>query len=409
MAQAPAIPPRAALVGLLGLALFINYIDRGNLATAAPLIKHDLHLSTVQLGIMTSAFFWAYTPGQLVAGWVADRLGGYRALALGFAVWSTATALTGLVGGFTALVALRVLLGVGECAAFPCMSKLLAENLPPERLGFANGFVISGVAFGPAFGTLVGGYIIATLGWRAMFLLFGVAALLWLVPWFAVARTVAPQRHVSASLLAPPPPLVALLKLRALWGCCLGHFSVNYSLYFVLSWTPLWLVQQRGFSILEMAKLGAAVYCLYGASTIGFGWLSDRLIARGASLSVVRRSITILSHVGVAAGLCGCALGSPVVVIACLFLCGFCFGMNSTWPISQTFAGPQAAAKWIGVQNAIANTAGIIVPLVTGVIVDRTGSFDAAFLLAAAVALSGAIGWGLILPRIAPVDWRTAH
>ena len=408
-AAAPrAISARTALVGLLALALFINYIDRGNLATAASLIKADLHLTTVQLGIMTSAFFWTYTPGQLAAGWIADRLGGYRALALGFAIWSIATALTGFAGGFAGLLALRVLLGIGECAAFPSMSKLLAENVAPEKLGLANGFIISGVAFGPAFGTLAGGLILATVGWRAMFMLFGAAALLWLVPWFATARRVTPQRTVSASIFAPPPPLMEMLRQRALWGACVGHFCVNYSLYFVLSWLPLWLVQQRGFSILAMAKLGAAVYCVYGVCTILSGWLSDRAIARGAPINLVRKGVTITSHLGVALGLAGCALGSSSVVTASLFLCGATLGMNSTWPIAQTLAGPRAAAKWVGVQNAIANTAGIVVPIVTGFIVDRTGSFDAAFILAAAVSLIGAAGWWIVLPRVEPVRWKEA-
>src|ERR1700741_1840941 len=140
-----ALSARAALVGLLALAIFINYIDRGNLATAAPLIKSELHLTNVQIGLMTSAFFWTYTPGQFVAGWVADKLGGYRALALGFAIWSLGTPRTGLAAGLTSLVALRVMLGVGECAAFPSMSKLMAENLAVEKLGFANGVIVSGV------------------------------------------------------------------------------------------------------------------------------------------------------------------------------------------------------------------------------------------------------------------------
>jgi len=400
----PEIPARAALVGLLAVALFINYVDRGNLATAAALIKTELHLSTVQIGLMTSAFFWAYTPGQLFAGFVADKLGGYRALALGFAIWSVATALTGLVGGFAALLVLRILLGVGEAAAFPCLSKLLAENVSPAKLGFANGCILSGIAFGPAFGTLAGGLIIAAIGWRAMFILFGVAAMLWLIPWFGVAGKVTPERHVSVSVLEPPP-FAEMLRQRSLWGACLGHFSVNYSLYFVLSWLPLWLVQQRGFSIVEMAKLGATVYCVYGFSVLFFGWSSDHLVARGFSITRVRKTITVLSHIGVALGLAGCALGQLSLVITFLFVCGICLGMNSTWPIAQTLAGPKAAAKWVGVQNCIANTAGIIVPIVTGFIVDRTGSFNNAFLLAAAVSLLGAMGWGLILGRVEPVKW----
>ena len=146
---------------------------------------------------------------------------------------------------------------------------------------------------------------------------------------------------------------------------------------------------------------------MYGTVVIISGWLSDRLIASGASITAVRKGTTVLSHVGVAVGLAGCALGTPQVVIASVFMCGGFLGMNSTWPIAQTLAGPRAAAKWVGVQNCIANTAGIIVPIVTGFIVDRTGSFNGAFILAAAASLLGAVGWGIILQRIEPVQWQT--
>jgi MFS family permease len=286
------------------------------------------------------------------------------------------------------------------------MSKLYAQRLPAEKLGYANGLSNSGLAFGPAFGTLAGGIILAGIGWRAMFLLFGALAFLWLIPLMMFAADVdAPPAQAET---AAPPSYAAILRRRALWGACLGHFSVNYSLYFVLSWLPLWLVRERGFSILEMAKLGAAVYFVYGVSSIVTGWTTDRLIARGMDLSAVRKGATILSHLGFALGLAGCALGSPFVVIGSLFFCGVAFGLHGNWPIVQTLAGPRAAARWVAFQNAVANTAGIIVPVVTGLVVDRTGSFAGAFLLAAAVALVGAGGWAFIVGRIAPVDWGAA-
>src|SRR5580693_5139823 len=124
----------AGVVPLLALAVFINYVDRGNLATAAPLLKDELHLSASQIGLLFSAFFWTYIPSQLLAGWLAERINAYRTMALGVAIWSLATAATGLATGFAALIALRLLLGLGESAAFPCSSKLLAEHLPRNRL-----------------------------------------------------------------------------------------------------------------------------------------------------------------------------------------------------------------------------------------------------------------------------------
>ena len=132
--SAPTAQPKITVIGpavvpLLAIAVFINYVDRGNLATAAPLIKDQLHLSSTQIGVLVSAFFWSYVPAQILVGWVADRINPYRTLAVGLALWSIATALSGVATGFAMLISLRLLLGLGESAAFPCSSKLLAQHL----------------------------------------------------------------------------------------------------------------------------------------------------------------------------------------------------------------------------------------------------------------------------------------
>ncbi len=395
----------ARLVGLLAVAIFINYVDRGNLATAAPVIKDELHLDNWQLGLLTSAFFWTYTPAILLAGWLVERINPYRTLALGFAIWSAATALTGFVSGFFWLFVLRFLLGLGESAAFPSSSKLMADYLPPHRLGAANGILIAGVAWGPAFGTLVGGLLMAQHGWRVMFIAFGAVAFLWLVPWLVMTRKApAPIAHHETH---PVPSYATILSLRELWGSTLGHFSSNYVLYFVLSWMPLYLVKERGFTIVEMAQIGALVYGVFGASCILLGWLSDRWIAAGASLDRVRKTVFIAGLVGISISLIGAALGSSAVTIASLMFCGFCFGTNgpSLWSVTQTLAGPRAAARWVGVQNGLANFAGIIAPIVTGFVADKTGSFVDAFYLASAIALIGAASWIVLIKRIEPIRW----
>jgi len=395
---------RWALTLLLAAAIFINYIDRGNLATAAPLIKTDLGLSTLEIGFLTSAFFAAYVPAQLVAGWAVDRLGGFLALALGFALWSVATALTGLAGGFAALLGLRVLLGLGEAVAFPGMCKMFAESVPAAEQGLANSIAQAGITLGPAFGVLGGGAVIAALGWRAMFVWFGAAALLWLIPWSLYGHRA--RRSVPRERMAPPP-YRAILKQRALWGATLGHFSQLIGLYFVLSWMPLWLVAQRGFSLIGMSRLLAAVYALAATATVLSGGLCDRLIAAGYSLNRVRKTMSVIAHLGGAAGLAGCAAGNARIVIASLFVSAAFLAMTALWPITQTLAGPRAAGRWVGIQNCLANIAGIIGPAVTGWIVEKTGSFNAAFLLAGLVVVAGAIGWGLVIERVAPVVWES--
>lgn len=393
---------RGTLSVLLALALFINYLDRGNLATAAPLIKSELHLTDLQVGLLISAFFWIYTPGQLAAGWLVDRLGGRLALGLGFALWSLATALTGAAGDFAQLLALRVLLGVGETVAFPAMSKLFAKAVPPAELGVVNSIAISGVFLGPAVGVLAGGMLMAAIGWRAMFLIFGALALLWLLPWTLQARSLPRTERPEGPAF---PPLRLVLRQRALWGASLGHFCNVFGLYFLLAWMPLWLVHDRGYSVAAMAKLLGATYLVSAIAAVLAGWACDRLIAAGCSINAVRKSVSVIGHVGSGVGLLGCATGSPKIVLASLFPAAACLAMVAVFPIAQTLAGPHAAGRWVGVQQCMANTAGVIGPAVTGWIADRTGSFDMDFLLAGAVVLLGAAGWGIIIPRVQEVDW----
>jgi sugar phosphate permease len=120
---------------LLAVCLFINYIDRGNLSIAAPLLKDELGISASQLGILLAAFFWTYTAMQFVSGWLVDRFDVNRVIATGFLLWSLATATTGLVRGFTILLVMRLLLGIGESVAFPSCSKILARDLPEHHRG----------------------------------------------------------------------------------------------------------------------------------------------------------------------------------------------------------------------------------------------------------------------------------
>src|SRR6476659_9494978 len=161
------------LVLLLGTAIFLNYVDRGALPTAAPSLKGELGLSNEAYGLAVSAFFWVYAPVQLFSGWLCDRFSVYKLLALGILIWAGSTLLMGFVGGFASLFVLRIMLGVGESLAFPGSSKIIARHVPAERRGIANAIVATGLALGPAVGTLVGGLIVAQWGWRSMFVVFG--------------------------------------------------------------------------------------------------------------------------------------------------------------------------------------------------------------------------------------------
>ena len=216
------------IVVLLAVAVFINYIDRGNLATAAPLLKSDLGLSTTQLGFLLSAFFWTYTPVQLVAGWMVERFDVHRLLAAALFVWSVATAASGLAGSFGALLLLRLLLGLGESLMYPGMSKLVGLRVANQERGKANGTIGVGQALGPAFGTLLGGLLMAQFGWRAVMVTFGALSLLWLWPWLVTTWRL--PSTVAAAGTGKPPSYAMILRRREAWGACLGQYCSNYSL-----------------------------------------------------------------------------------------------------------------------------------------------------------------------------------
>ncbi|TLY75374.1 MAG: MFS transporter, partial [Gammaproteobacteria bacterium] len=171
-ASDPTAGTRWPIVALLAAALFINYVDRGAVPTAAHLIQDELGFSAEQLGLLFSAFFWSYALLQIPVGWVAERFGAGRILAAGLAVWACATMLVGVAQSFAALLVLRLLLGVGESAGFPCVSKLLATLVPVESLGTANGIVAFAYLFGPAVGAYCGGLLMVEFGWRAVFWIF---------------------------------------------------------------------------------------------------------------------------------------------------------------------------------------------------------------------------------------------
>ncbi|MBA3831873.1 MAG: MFS transporter [Chthoniobacterales bacterium] len=395
---------------LLAAAIFINFVDRGNLATAAPVLATELHLSATQIGILLSAFYWTYAVSQLGAGWLAERYPVQRVIAAGFALWCFATIATGFASTFISLLCLRLVLGLGESVAFPCSSKMLAENVAVDRRGRSNGDIAIGLALGPAFGTFVGGIILARYGWRALFISLGALSLLWLIPWLmGPARTLSARAPQNAEAGANPS-FLEIIRQRAALGAGLGHFCANYIFYFVLSWLPYYLVEIRGYSLTRMATIGGLAYAMHAVGALATGWAIDKQITAGESPHRVYRNTLIISEIGSAVCLLGVLLGGPVLLDVSLLAVGFTFGLASTtlYAVGQLLAGPKAAGRWIGFQGAVGNLAGIAGPAITGYLVDKTGSFASAFGLAIAFSLLGVLAWTVVISRIEPVRWSSA-
>jgi len=236
----------AVLLALLATAVFINYIDRGNLSIAAPLLKDELGVNPARLGFLLSAFFWTYAALQPLYGWLVDRLNVYWLFAACFGVWSLATAATGLVHVFAGLVLLRFLLGISEAVIFPANSKIIALNYPEEHRGVANAVVIAGISLGPGLGLLLGGTLMARFGWRPFFVVLGLVSLVWIPAWIRWMPKTEPVELHSAT---NAPSLREFLRLRSAWGTCCGLWCGNYVNYFLLTWMPYYLVRELHFSM----------------------------------------------------------------------------------------------------------------------------------------------------------------
>ena len=414
-------PELSRLAILLALSIFINYIDRGNLSIAAPHIKDELRLSYSQLGILFSSFFWTYAIFQIVSGWLVDRFPVNWVLALGILLWSAATFGTGLVSGFKLLLAMRLILGIGESVAYPSYSKIISRHFSEAQRGRANSLISAGQASGPAVGTLLGGMLIAHVGWRLFFVAFGVASSLWLLPWFKYLRRSEPNAELNPTLapgnagtLQASEPVASatilqILRQRSAWGTFAGLFAYNYLWYFFITWLPIYLERERHFSVQAMSVVTAVAFFILAISALVSGWLSDKWIAAGATPTRVRKTFTgsgplIASSIVLVGIVANHGLAVCILVVACIGL-GMC--TSNLWAVTQTLAGPATSGKWTGLQNFTGNLAGWIAPTLIGLIVQRAGNYFWVFVITSAVTLLGAAAWVFIVGPIKPVAWST--
>ncbi|HTU34402.1 MAG TPA: MFS transporter [Candidatus Acidoferrum sp.] len=434
-------PTLRTILVLLTLSIFINYIDRGNLSVAAPLLRDELRLSPTELGILLSAFFWSYTAFQIPSGWLIDRVDVTWVLAFGFFIWSCATSVTGLMHGFVALLAVRLVLGVGEAVAYPSYAKILARDFSIRHRGLGNGAIAAGQFTGPAVATFAGGILMADFGWRPFFIVLGLISLAWVIPWLLYTRPLRTRPVLDASMVnsgeggqsdleleatraelnlqsasasrnahsaeRKPPPLSAILQERSFSGACIAHFACNYLTYFLLTWLPYYLVRQRHFSMENMAKIGGAVFLVSALSSVVSGWLSDHWVEAGPSGSRVRKLMFVVGLAGSGVSLMAAMIVPATVSVALLVAAGAFYGIANPllFAGAQTLAGPSAAGQWMGAQNFAGNLAGIIAPALTGFLVDLTGNFIWAVAVLGVLTFVGALAWLFVVGPIAPVSW----
>ncbi len=402
MAQNPARSnSRWLVVALLTLGVIIAYTDRINLSAALPAIRASFPLTAAASGLLLSAFFWAYTLLQTPAGWVVDRFGLKWPYAAGMFLWSVASAATALVSSIHGLIFLRMVLGIGEAIVIPASMRYIRENFAERERGLPMGILMSGTKYGPAIGAPITTYLVLGFGWRWMFAINGAFCVLWLVPWLFLVRndrgTVPVTKADDAGLSVS---WGAIFGTPVIWGTCLATFCYMYFVYFCMTWMPTYFKERFGFSLAASSWFTFMSFAGTGTIAILAGWAADRLIARGRNAVTVRKAFTIAGFVLAFSAALGAFSHSTAVTLflAVFSLSGLGLATANYWALTQTLTPRSASARVAGIQNTAANIAGIAAPWITGLLVQKTGNFNAP-LVAVGFWLLVGIGCYLFLVR----------
>jgi MFS transporter, ACS family, D-galactonate transporter len=381
----PSAPSRRRwiIIALLNAGMIIAYVSRSNLPVALTLpdFIQSFHLSDVDRGTLNSAFFWAYAALQIPAGWVVDRYGVKWPYALSFLFWCLASAGTVFARSVAQLTALRVILGVGESVVAPASYKWIRFNFEEKERGLAVGLYMAGTKIGPAIGPPLAVWLIVQYGWRMMFLILGLGGLAWLVPWIALVQNDAhrPVKDESRGAAAVPIRFGRLMASPVVWGTIIATFCYMYFVYFCMTWMPAYFVEQRHQSLAKMGLYTFFSFAGMAVMAVLGGWAADWMIRRGGNPVTVRKWFTIAGFVVACTELIGARASSlsMAVTFAIISLSGLGLATANYWAITQTLFPAAAIGRMAGVQNCAASVAGIVAPIVTGWLKQRTGSYEA--------------------------------
>jgi len=426
----PSTGSRARLRVLLFAFLLavVTYLDRVCISAAAPFISDDLHLTTIQMGQVLSAFALAYSVFEIPSGWLVDVIGPRRVLTRIVLWWSAFTMLTGAAIGYRSLVATRFLFGAGEAGAFPSMSRGLSQWFPLSERGKANGVMFFGSRVGGMLSVPVALLLIQRWGWRLSFVIVGAIGLVWAAAWFAWYRD-RPSEHpaVSASELAwieqdevgqvgqagqvgrvgqvgraehANTPWRALLRSRNLYAICAMYFTYGYGLYFYFTWLPTYLIRELGFSVLNGGLLAGLPFLCAGLANLAGGWLTD-VLARTRGLRVARCGLGFGSFLtGGLLTFASTLVPQPIAkaVLLALALGSVDLALSACWAVCLDI-GRGHAGVVTGCMNTFSNLGGVLTPLVVAYAVDRWQSWTFPFYVTAVVYATGAVIWLAIDPE----------
>lgn len=419
---------RWLIIWLAFAGLAINYLDRASLSVALPFMSVDFKLSATQQGFAFAAFFWSYDVCQLAAGWYVDKVGPRKSFSLAALWWSVFTMLTSAVHGFWSLIGVRALLGIGESPAASTSAKVVATWFPTRERGFATSIWDSGSRVGAVISLPIVTGIVAVFHWRAVFIIIGGFGILWALAWWRFYRS--PEEHPRVNEAersyimeggarnsetddeaATKMKWISLFRYRKILVMMFGFFCLNACIYFFITFFPSYLIKERGFSLLKLGWYGAipgvcAVLCAWI-----FGRLSDRMIANGASVSIVRKACIVGGLFGGSVIMFATFVSQAWMAVALLSISYSSLSVAGMgiWSLPADIApSSQQVGSIGGMQNFASNLAGIFTPIMVGVLVDATGSYRAPLLVIGVVAVIGALNYLLLLGKVEPLKIKVA-
>lgn len=398
------------VVGLCFLSALICYIDRVNISVAIIPMADEFKWDNTTKGLVLSSFFYGYMATQILGGWLADRFGGKAVLGFGVLWWSLFTLVTppAAAASLAILLVARAFMGMGEGINFPAAYSMFGRWIPVSEKARATALLLSGVSLGTVTALLVTPVLIGAWGWRSVFYIYGVLGFIWWIFWQMRVSNL-PSEHPSISdeeldhirsglppiEKAPKVPMGVLLSKVPVWALIINHFCTNWGFYVMLAWLPSYFNQALGVSIREVGNYSVLPYvAMFITGNLG-GWLSDRMIQNGWSVTAVRKIIQTIGLVGPAiafflVGYVETPLQGVAVMTAALFFGGFAL---AGFAVNHLDIAPRYAGTLLGVTNTAGTIPGIVGVLVSGALVDSTGSWASAFILAAVIYLIGAVVW----------------
>ncbi len=368
---------------MLFLGMIISYVDRSNITAALtlPEFRQFFHLNSQDIGSLQSAFFWSYAFLQVPAGYLVDRYGVKGPYTIAFIFWSLVSAGTAMTTSFQQLFGLRLLLGVGESVVTPASLRWIRFNVHENQRGLAVGILFAGAKMGPAIGTPLAVLLLAHFGWRSMFGILGVGALIWLIPWTLLVRNddrALEADAVKASAL-PPVPFSSIFRTPIIWGILIGTFCYNYFVYFNMTWLPLYFVNRRHLSQKDMGIYTFFTFTGMAVVAVAAGWFADRLIANGADPVTIRKRFTVAGFLVASTEIIGAMSNSNQIalIFAIVSLAGLGLATGNYWALTQTLMPGAAMGRIAGLQNFASNSSGIVAAWFSGWLIQRTGSYDA--------------------------------